>query len=90
MSCSKPGAPTETQSRDQWFTATAPLEGPGVADLPSQSTSGVLGPGLVSPHPKALVGEVNNEDRPHSYPMFVLGLFLSKSDLSSLLKHFCG
>lgn len=66
------------------------LEGPGVTDLTSQSTSGALGPGLMSPQPKALVDKVNNEERPHSYPMLVLGLFLSKSDLSPLLKHFCG
>lgn len=61
-----------------------------MTDLTSQSTSGALGPGLVSPQPKALVDKVNNEERPHSYPMLVLGLFLSKSDLSPLLKHFCG
>lgn len=61
-----------------------------MADLRLQSTFGALGPGLVSPQPKALAGKVNNEERPRSYPMLVLGLFLSKSDLSSLLKPCCG
>lgn len=61
-----------------------------MTELRSQITSGALGPGMVSPQPKALVGKVSNEERPCSYPLLVPGLFLSKSDLSPLLKPFCG